>query len=293
MIVFVYLLNRFDSSVAPLIFADQFIKFSTRLSTPLLYGLGEHQQPLLINVTNEWKRLTFYSRDFPPMENINLYGVHPFHINLERTPDNQTHVHGQFFLNSNAMDIDLQPLPAITYTTIGGIIDLYIFTGPTVENVIEQYWDVIGKPTMPPFWSLGFHLCRWGYNNIENMISTRELICFYIDAMSSYLDFTYDSEHFHGLPGYVRALQADGIHYVNIIDPGISSTQSAGSYIPYDEGLKRGVFMTKFNSTEIILGKVWPGITAFPDFTNPKTVEWWTDIASAFHEVIPFDGMWI
>jgi alpha-glucosidase (family GH31 glycosyl hydrolase) len=73
-----------------------------------------------------------------------IIGVHPFHINLERTPNNQTDVHGQFLLNSNAMDIDIQPLPALTYTTIGGIIDLYIFTGPTVQNVIEQYWDVIG-----------------------------------------------------------------------------------------------------------------------------------------------------
>jgi alpha-glucosidase (family GH31 glycosyl hydrolase) len=77
-----------------------------------------------------------------------------------------------------------------------------------------------------------------------------------IDAMASYLDFTYDSEHFHGLPELVRALQADGIHYVNIIDPGISSTQSAGSYLPYDEGVKQGIFMTKFNSTELIIGKV-------------------------------------
>jgi hypothetical protein len=42
------------------------------------------------------------------------------------------------------MDIDLQPFPALTYTTIGGIIDLYIFTGPTVQNVIEQYWAIIG-----------------------------------------------------------------------------------------------------------------------------------------------------
>jgi alpha-glucosidase (family GH31 glycosyl hydrolase) len=86
------------------------------------------------------------------------------------------------------MDVDLQPLPALTYTTIGGIIDLYIFTGPTVQNVIEQYWNIIGvgtnqkfisisfffvqKPTMPPYWSLGFHLCRYGYNTIDNMIAT-------------------------------------------------------------------------------------------------------------------------
>src|SRR5690349_967951 len=73
-----------------------------------------------------------------------VLGVHPFHINFELTKNAQINVHGQFLLNSNAMDIDLQPLPALTYTTIGGIIDLYIFTGPTAQNVIEQYWDVIG-----------------------------------------------------------------------------------------------------------------------------------------------------
>jgi alpha-glucosidase (family GH31 glycosyl hydrolase) len=63
---------------------------------------------------------------------------------LELNNTGQIHAHGQFILNSNAMDIDLQLLPALTYTTIGGIIDLYIFTGPTVQNVIQQYWDVIG-----------------------------------------------------------------------------------------------------------------------------------------------------
>lgn len=70
-------------------------------------------------------------------------GVHPFHINPEL--DGETsNFHGQFFLNSNAMDVELQPYPALTYTTIGGIIDLYIFCGPKVEDVIAQYWDIIG-----------------------------------------------------------------------------------------------------------------------------------------------------
>jgi lysosomal alpha-glucosidase len=43
---------------------------------------------------------------------------------------------------------------------------------------------------------------------------------------------------------------------VNIIDPGISSTQPAGSYAPFDDGLKQGIFITKFNSTEPIIGQV-------------------------------------
>jgi lysosomal alpha-glucosidase len=77
-----------------------------------------------------------------------------------------------------------------------------------------------------------------------------------IDAMSSHLDFTYDQTNFNGLPDLVHSLQAQGKHYVNIIDPGISSTQPSGTYPPYDEGLKRGIFMTKFNSTEPIIGKV-------------------------------------
>ena len=65
---------RFDSSVSPLIFGDQFMKLSTKLSSPLLYGLGEHEQPLLMNVTYKWKKLSFWARDVPPAIDTNLYG---------------------------------------------------------------------------------------------------------------------------------------------------------------------------------------------------------------------------
>jgi hypothetical protein len=43
----------------------------------------------------------------------------------------------------------------------------------------------------------------------------------------------------------------------------------------------------------MILFKVSSGLAAFPDFTNPDAVEWWTNLATDFHEIIPFDGMWI
>jgi len=77
-----------------------------------------------------------------------------------------------------------------------------------------------------------------------------------IDTMASHLDFTYDNNTFHGLPELVHGLQSEGKHYVNIIDPGISSTQPAGSYPAYDDGLKRGIFIKKFNSNDPIIGKV-------------------------------------
>ena len=57
-------------------------------------------------------------------------------------------------------DIILQPAPAITFRTIGGIFDLYFFMGPTPADVMKQYSNLVGKPFLIPYWSLGFHLCR-------------------------------------------------------------------------------------------------------------------------------------
>jgi alpha-glucosidase (family GH31 glycosyl hydrolase) len=28
---------------------------------------------------------------------------------------------------------------------------------------------VVGRPHMPPFWALGFHQCRWGYANVDDV----------------------------------------------------------------------------------------------------------------------------
>lgn len=42
-------------------------------------------------------------------------------------------------------DVVLQPAPALTWRTIGGILDFYIFLGPDPGSVVQQYVDVVGQ----------------------------------------------------------------------------------------------------------------------------------------------------
>ena len=53
--------------------------------------------------------------------------------------------------------------PAMVYRTVGGIFDFYLFAGSSPADVIAKYWELIGRPAMPPYWAMGFQLSQYGY----------------------------------------------------------------------------------------------------------------------------------
>ena len=95
-----------------------------------------------------------WARDNGVGPDANLYGVQPYHLALEGSGK----ATGTLFLNSNAQEVATSPYPHLTYRTIGGILDFFIFLGPTPEDVTRQYTHYIGRSYLFPYWSLGFQL---------------------------------------------------------------------------------------------------------------------------------------
>jgi len=160
----------FNTSGSDLVFETQYLRLRTSLpSSPVLYGLGEHTDPMVLPTT-DYSR-TFWSRDagmVPP--GTNLYGNHPVYFE-HRHQSNSTHAVA--FINSNGMDVKINKTKEngqyLEYNTVGGIIDLYFLAGPDPIEVARQFSEVSGKAAMMPYWSLGFHQCRFGYGNVENV----------------------------------------------------------------------------------------------------------------------------
>jgi len=154
----------FDTSTASLVFESQYLRLRTRLpNQPNLYGLGEHSDSFRLKTSNYTR--TLWSQDsFAVPEDSNLYGNHPVYYEHRDTGS-----HGVFFLNSNGMDVIVDKTAGdeqyLEYNTLGGVLDFYFVAGPSPVEVAQQYASVVGLPAMMPYWSLGFHQCRYGYRD--------------------------------------------------------------------------------------------------------------------------------
>lgn len=159
----------FDTSAASLVFETQYLRLRTRLpENPNLYGLGEHSDPFRLNTTDYIR--TLWSQDAYGTPNAaNLYGNHP--VYFEHRGSQGTH--GVFLLNSNGIDVFINNTEEsgqyLEYNTLGGVFDFYFVAGPGPVDVARQYAEVAGLPAMIPYWGLGFHQCRYGYQDVYDV----------------------------------------------------------------------------------------------------------------------------
>jgi alpha-D-xyloside xylohydrolase len=276
-------------------FKDQYFQFTTsRDAKAKTFGLGETTR--LQQALPTGKTYSMWATDIAAFVfDTNLYGSYPFYLEMLNGK-----AHGAMLMNSNGLDVDLQDT-SLTFKSIGGIVDLYVFSGSSPSEVVSQYTSIVGRPTMMPYWSFGFHNCKWGYTSLQEV---QEVVANYsaasipletqwmdIDYMQNYRDFSYDSEKFPQaqVADFVDQLHAKGQHFVPIVDPGIMTYEG---YEAYDRGVREGLFIKDVQGNNY-LGQVWPGPTHYPDFFNPNTQSYWTDQLKDFLSLANADGIWI
>jgi alpha-glucosidase len=300
----------------PLVFEDQYLQLTSSLPLDTnIYGLGEviASSGFRRNVASNGGSIqTLWARDVADPIDQNMYGNHP--IYLEHRFDestNEAQSHGVFSFSSSGADILLLTPPGanqslVQYRMIGGILNFYFFSGPSPHNVIEQYGELVGLPSWIPSWGFGFHLCRWGYVNVnetmEQVQAMRaaniplEVMWNDIDLYHAFRDFTSDPVSFPGdeVRAFIQELASNNQHYIPILDAALAhTTNDTDVYDPYTRGHELGTFVKNPDGSEYI-GQVWPGYTVFPDWFANSTQQWWTEALKNWSDGgVEYSGIWL
>lgn len=247
-----------------------------------LYGLGEHTGPL--NLRGSTRRL--WNAD--PMAS---YGPErgPLYLNI---PVYQTlHAGGGYLLfyeNSYPATLNFGREARATFE--GGALRYYLTPGPP-SRTLRRYTELTGRPPLPPRWALGYHQSRFSYldegevREVVRGFRSRGLPLSAVHLDIHYMDgfrvFTIDKERFPDLGRLSRDLEAEGVKLVVILDPGVKRDPG---YRVYREGLEQGMFC-RTTGGRVAVAPVWPGWSAFPDFTDPEVRRWWGEQYRALTEM--------
>ena len=214
----------------------------------------------------------------------NAYGVHPFALIQSKSA---TKFFGVFFKNSNAQTPIIKHnsdgTSTLSYITLGGALEIYFFVYGTAKEIIQQYHIVIGSPTLPPFWALGWHQSSWKYVNqsmVEDVIANYskhdfplETIWLDIPYMDGYADFSVDQKNFGGLKAMTNDLHSRNQHLILILDGGISAEDPNNKYFKAAKDASALIHSTVFNDT--LYQEVWPKHTVFLDWFHSEAPKIW------------------
>lgn len=267
-----------------------------RVEWETYYGLGEKAGATLSRDTQQfvmWNTDTYgYPRGLDP-----IYQSIGFYIALRHmkppvyTVTNDSlvrprgYAYGLFLDNTSRTYFDMGKTDPsrVTFGAASGELNYYVFTGGrehSPKNILHDYTDLTGRAPLPPLWALGNQQSRWSYypearvrevaRGFRESRIPADVIYLDIDYMDGFRVFTWNRAHFPDPPKMISDLREQGFRTVVIIDPGIKVDPN---YSAYKEGQAGGRFVKNADGSELH-ASVWPGVCAFPDFTDPQARDW-------------------
>ena len=295
----------FTTENTDFLYTDVFIAFAGLVTSNDVYGFGEryHQLKLGDGKFTMWPNDTSGIHEDPGNGGGNAMGIHP--LGFHRTAKH-SYV-GLLFNNINAQDLIIKSNYAqgnnhvlFEHRTIGGVIDYYITLNDTPDKALISIHDVIGHPILPPYWSLGFHQCRWGYKNdsdirkvYENYVSHELPIDTFwgdIDILQDYRIFTLNENNFKNLPSLIEELHQKNYKFIPIVDIGFPMKEIDEFYMM---GKDNNSFIKSNYTGENLISYVWPEEAVFPDFYSPSGVYLWNYAMKKYYQTVKYDGIWL
>ncbi|KAF9182981.1 hypothetical protein BGZ51_004318 [Haplosporangium sp. Z 767] len=272
-----------------------------------VYGIPQHASSLSLKATkgadapyNEPYRL--YNLDVFEYEIDNpmaLYGSIPFM--LGHSKNNTAAV---FWMNAAETWIDVEkshedkaggilswiktkkpvsaPSTKTHWISEAGVLDLFVFLGPTHRDIFRQYTSLVGTTALPQAFSIAYHQCRWNYNTQQDVAEVDagfdehdipyDVLWLDIEHTNGKRYFTWDQAKFPNPMDMQRALSAKGRKMVTIIDPHIKKDND---YYVSKEGAELDIYIKNKDGDSDFDGWCWPGSSQWIDFYNPKARDWW------------------
>lgn len=156
-----------------------------------VFGIPEHADRFSLQDTTGGDPYRLYNLDVFEYELWNpmsLYAAVPFMLG-----HNAANTVGLFWLNAAETWIDVKKsgtgvLDSISnlvtssqsakntdtyWISESGVMEFFVLLGPGPKDVSRQYAELTGTTPLPPEWSLGYHQCRWNYNDQDDVSCNR------------------------------------------------------------------------------------------------------------------------
>ncbi|XP_069586687.1 neutral alpha-glucosidase C [Ranitomeya imitator] len=267
-----------------------------------VYGLPEHADSHELQDTGENEAYQLYNLDvfgYPIYDKMGTYGSVPLIL-----AHNLLHTCGILWLNASETLVefhskaalqppmylatpDLQkqkavPKKDIRWMSESGVVDFFLLIGPAPCDVFKQYAQLTGTQMFPPLFSLGYHQCRWNYEDEADVEAVDsgfddnnipyDVIWLDIEHTDGKRYFTWDPETFPNPVKMQERLQEKRRKLVVISDPHIKVDPK---YPIYKEAKEKGYFVKNVIGQDFE-GNCWPGVSSYLDFTNPAVREWYS-----------------
>lgn len=287
----------------PLIYTEFYKSMGARIYTNnRIFGLGERIGDFWLGFGTHtvWNYAGEQTEDNGEPPGKNLYGSHPVYF-AQR--DSGTEFFGVYDHNTGPQDFVFEHNyygNEINTIKTSGKTNLFFMMNDRIDKVIENFYDLVGKPHLPPEWAFGWHQSRFGYNSTDvlrevyegyhNMNMPLDAIWSDVDYLDNFKDFDVDDVNYAGLLEFVDEIKGKGTRYVPIIGAGIS----AGDSDAYFDGMEAGVFVKSYNDrSEPFIGRSTPGDCVFVDFFMHNSKEYWHNQLDKLFDKVHFDGVWL